>query len=96
LIIDDLRSAHQRSHELQRDHETKAAALADTRFQIEQLKSRLASLNAASSSAQDAVQERVQTVEIRLRGQMDRLVAEAELVALYLRTQGHTEPALRS
>ncbi|MEY4576034.1 MAG: hypothetical protein RL701_737, partial [Pseudomonadota bacterium] len=96
LIIDDMRAAHRRSQELQREHATNAASLVDIRFQVEQLKSRLASLNAASSSAQDAVQERVQTVEIRLRGQMDRLVAEAELVALYLRTHARNEPVVRT
>jgi serine/threonine-protein kinase len=96
LIMDDMRAAHRRSQELQHEHATNAASLVDIRFQVEQLKSRLASLNAASSSAQDAVQERVQTVEIRLRGQMDRLVAEAELVALYLRTHARNEPVVRT
>jgi hypothetical protein len=57
------------------------------RFQIEQLKVRLTTLNASSSVDQSEAQERVHTTEIKLRSEMERLVGHAEQVALYLRSQ---------
>jgi hypothetical protein len=86
LIIENVRDAATRAHARKRAQQAKRVALDDVRFQIEQLKGRLAGLNAASSASQSEVQERVQTVEVQLRGQMAQLVSEAERVALYLRT----------
>ena len=63
-------------------------SLDDLRFQVEQLKGRLTGLNANSSVNQTETQERVQTAEVKLRDEMERLVGHAEQVALYLRSQG--------
>lgn len=85
MIVERLRTHHVKARKLERQHQAKRAALEDVRFQIEQLKGRLASLNATSSASQNEAQEHVQTVEIKLRGEMEQLVVHAEHVALYLR-----------
>jgi serine/threonine-protein kinase len=86
MIIEAVRETHARASKLRRSHDKKRAALEDIRFQIDQLKGRLSALNAASSATQSQVEERVQTTEHELRSEMDRLVVEAERVALYLRS----------
>jgi serine/threonine-protein kinase len=88
LAIENLREAQARVDKLRRDHQAQRAQLEDIRFQIDQLKSRLASMNAVSNTTQTAVQERAQSAESRLRDEMERLVSEAERVTLYLRTHG--------
>jgi eukaryotic-like serine/threonine-protein kinase len=87
LVIDTLREASARSSKLKRVLERKRNLVEDLRFQIAQLKGRLATLNAESSVVQGHTQERVQTTEAQLRGELDRMVAEAERVALYLRAE---------
>jgi septal ring factor EnvC (AmiA/AmiB activator) len=87
MILEKVRPTYLHAQKLEREHIAKQASLEDVRFQIEQLKSRLAGLNASSSAEQSAVQERAQTAELKLRTEMDRLVGFAEQVALYLRSQ---------
>jgi serine/threonine-protein kinase len=85
MIIDKLRDTVTHARKYRQIRDQRHAALDDVRFQIEQLKGRMAGLNAATSAAQSEVEERVQDAESQLRGQMERLVVEAERVALYLR-----------
>ena len=87
MILEKVRPIYVHAKKLEREHTAKQASLEDVRFQIEQLKGRLASLNASSSVDQTEAQERVHTAEIKLRGEMERLVGFAEQVALYLRSQ---------
>jgi hypothetical protein len=87
MVLDKVRTTYVHAQKLEREHTAKRASLEDVRFQIEQLKGRLSGLNANSSVNQTEVQERVQTAEIKLRGEMERLVGHAEQVALYLRSQ---------
>jgi hypothetical protein len=87
MIIETVRETQARLGKLQRKQAKNRATLDDVRFQMEQLKGRLTTLNAASSASQSQVQERVQTTETKLRGEMDQLVQEAERVSFYLRTQ---------
>lgn len=86
LIIESVRETHGRARKWSREHQARRAALEDVRFQIQQLKDRLASLNASTSASQSEVQERVQTVEVKLRSELSNMVSQAERVALYLRT----------
>jgi serine/threonine protein kinase len=87
LIVESVRETHGRARKWTREHQTRRAALEDVRFQIQQLKDRLATLNASTSAAQGEVQERVQTVEVKLRSELQSMVSQAERVALYLRSQ---------
>ena len=87
MILEKVRPTYMHAQKLAREHTAKLASLEDVRFQIEQLKGRLASLNASSSVDQSEAQERVHTAEIKLRAEMERLVSFAEQVALYLRSQ---------
>jgi serine/threonine-protein kinase len=87
MVLDKVRTTYVHAQKLEREHTAKRASLDDVRFQIEQLKGRLGGLNASSSVNQTEAQERVQTAEIKLRGEMERLVGHAEQVALYLRSQ---------
>lgn len=87
MILDKIRTTYVHAQKLEREHTAKRASLDDVRFQIEQLKARLSGLNASSSLDQSEVQERVQTAEIKLRDEMERLVGHAEQVALYLRSR---------
>jgi serine/threonine protein kinase len=87
MVLDTLREAHQRATKLKRVLERKRTLLEDVRFQMAQLKGRLATLNAETSVSLGHTQERVQTVEAQMRAEMDKLVAEAERVAVYVRAQ---------
>ena len=96
LVLDTLHEAHTRAGKLKRVLDRKKNQLDDLRFQMEQLKGRLATLNAESSVAKGHTQERVQLTEAQLRSELERMVAEAERVALYLRSApsgGAPEPA---
>jgi eukaryotic-like serine/threonine-protein kinase len=87
MVLDKVRTTYVHAQKVEREHVAKLASLEDVRFQIEQLKTRLGGLNASSSVDQNEVQERVQTAEIKLRSEMERLVGHAEQVAMYLRSQ---------
>jgi hypothetical protein len=86
LVLETLREAQTRASKLKRVLERKRTQVDDLRFQMEQLKGRLATLNAESSVVQGHTQERVQLTEAQLRGELERMVDEAERVALYLRS----------
>ncbi len=73
--------------QISRDLEHQRLAWDDLRFQVAQLKGRLATLNAESSVAAEHTQERVQKSEIELRTAVQRLLADAEQVGSYLRTR---------
>ncbi|HET8939248.1 MAG TPA: protein kinase [Polyangiales bacterium] len=90
MVLDKVRTSYVHAQKIEREHTAKRASLEDVRFQIEQLKGRLAGLNASSSVNQTEVQERVQTAEIKLRGEMERMVGHAEQVALYLRSRAQS------
>jgi serine/threonine protein kinase len=99
MVLDTLREAHARATKLKRVLEHKRTLLEDVRFQMAQLKGRLATLNADTSVSQGETQERVQTVEAQLRSELDRLVAEAERVASYVRSRpelAHTQESVDS
>jgi serine/threonine-protein kinase len=85
LVLDTLREAQTRAAKLKRVLDRKRNQVDDLRFQMEQLKGRLATLNAESSVVQGHTQEIVQLTEAQLRSELDRMVAEAERVAIYLR-----------
>ena len=85
LILESVRETHGRARKWMREHETRRAALEDVRFQIQQLKDRLSGLNASTSASQSEVQERAQTAEIQLRTELEKMVEQAERVALHLR-----------
>lgn len=87
MIVEKVRPIYVNAQKLEREHTAKQASLEDVRFQIEQLKGRLSGLNASSSVDQNEAQERVHTAEIKLNGEMERLVGFAEQVALHLRSQ---------
>ena len=87
LIIESVRETHGRARKWSREHQTRRAALEDVRFQITQLKDRLSSLNASTSASQSEVQEKVQTVEVKLKAEHRNLVSQAERVAQYLRSR---------
>jgi predicted nucleic acid-binding Zn-ribbon protein len=96
MIIDTLREAHTRATKLRRIMERKRTLLDDLRFQMAQLKRRLAAMNAESSTSLGITQERVQSAEARLRGELDRLLAEAELVSSYVRGGSDDKPPQKS
>jgi eukaryotic-like serine/threonine-protein kinase len=87
MVLDKVRTSYVHAQKLEREHIAKRASLEDVRFQMEQLKGRMSTLNASSTVNQSEAQERVQTAEIQLRGEMERLVGHAEKVALYLRSK---------
>jgi DNA repair exonuclease SbcCD ATPase subunit len=87
MVMETLREAQTRATKLKRVLDRKRIALEDLRFQIEQLKGRFATLNAETSVAQTHVQERVLNADAQLRIELERLVAEAERVAIYIRSQ---------
>jgi hypothetical protein len=79
---------------VQKEMEQRRLAWDDLRFQVAQLKGRLATLNAESSVVQGHTQERVQKSEVELRAATDRLVSDAERVATHLRTRPELANAL--
>jgi len=87
LTIENVREAQRQVEQVEHAVAKKRGSLEDVRFQMTQLKGRLAGLNAHSDQAQRQVQERVQTAETSLRDELERLVFEAERVAVYLRSQ---------
>jgi serine/threonine-protein kinase len=95
MVIETLREAQTRALKLKRVLEKKRIALEDLRFQIEQLKGRFATLNAETSVTQGHAQERVLNADAQLRSELDRLVAEAERVAIYVRSKRDDMPALK-
>jgi serine/threonine protein kinase len=86
MVVETLREAQARAGKLKRVLEKKRIALEDLRFQVEQLKGRFATLNAETSVTQGHAQERVLSADAQLRSELDRLVGEAERVALYVRS----------
>jgi eukaryotic-like serine/threonine-protein kinase len=93
MVVETLREAQTRAGKLKRVLEKKRIALEDLRFQVEQLKGRFATLNAETSVTQGHAQERVLSADAQLRSELDRLVAEAERVALYVRSKRDVAPA---
>src|SRR5262249_21626011 len=79
---------------IQKELEQRRLSWDDLRFQIAQLKGRLATLNAESSVVQGHTQERVQKSEVELRAATDRLVSDAERIATHLRTRPELAHAL--
>jgi hypothetical protein len=70
---------------LQQSVEAKRVAAKDLKFQIDQLKDRLATLNAQEGAAQKHTQDRVQLADAELKLALSQLVSEAERVSLHLR-----------
>jgi serine/threonine protein kinase len=87
MTIENVREAQRQVGLVEHAVEQKRGNLEDVRFQMAQLKGRLAGLNANSDQTQRQVHERVQGAETRLREELERLVFEAERVAMYLRSQ---------
>jgi len=87
LGVDKVQRAQRRVTELRQHQKLLAEQQEDIRFQIVQLKERLASLNEQTSQTQSAVNSRVQTAELQLRDDIDRLVMFAERISLYLRSR---------
>jgi eukaryotic-like serine/threonine-protein kinase len=85
LAVDSLRTAQARVRQLQQSVEAKRAAAKDLTFQIDQLKDRLATLNAESGAAQKHTQDRVQLADAELKLALSQLVSEAERVSMHLR-----------
>ncbi len=82
--------------QMQASLETGRLAWDDLRFQVAQLKGRLATLNADSSAAQGNTQERVHRAETELHVELERLVAEAENLAGHLRDRPEFATTMRS
>jgi serine/threonine-protein kinase len=85
LAVDSLRTAQGRVRVLQQSVEAKRVAAKDLKFQIDQLKDRLATLNAQEGAAQKHTQDRVQLADAELKLALSQLVSEAERVSLHLR-----------
>jgi len=87
LGVDKLQRAQRRVTDLRQHQTWLVEQQEDIRFQIVQLKERLASLNEQTSLTQSTVNSRVQTAEVQLRDDLDRLVMYAERISLYLRSR---------
>jgi eukaryotic-like serine/threonine-protein kinase len=82
--------------QIQKSLEQKRFAWDDLRFQIAQLKGRLASLNAESTASVGHTQSRVHKIEVELRLGMDRLVSAAEKLAADIRQRPELAKTLYS
>jgi serine/threonine-protein kinase len=87
VVVDNLRTAQIRVRRLEQSLDAKRSALNDLKFQIDQLKQRLATLNAESGVAQKHTQDRVQLADAELKLALAQLVSEAERVSGHLRQQ---------
>jgi serine/threonine protein kinase len=87
VAIDNLRTAQTRVRALLQGIEPKRVSLKDLKFQVEQLKERLATLNSESGAAQKHTQDRVQLADAELKLALAQLVSEAERVSGHLRQQ---------
>ncbi|HKU41708.1 MAG TPA: protein kinase, partial [Polyangiales bacterium] len=86
VALESMRTSQARLRSLEPSLAAKRAALKDLGFQIDQLKARLLVLNDASGASQGVTQERVLSADMELKLAVAQLVADAELVALHLRT----------
>jgi serine/threonine protein kinase len=87
VAVENLRTAQTRVRRMEQSHAAKRSALKDLTFQIDQLKERLATLNAESGVAQKHTQDRVQLADAELKLALAQLVSEAERVSGHLRQQ---------
>jgi eukaryotic-like serine/threonine-protein kinase len=92
VAIDNLRTSQARYRRLEQGLEGKRAALKDLRFQMDELKTRLAALNSESGAAQGRTQERVQMADAEIKSALAKLVGEAEQVSSYLRQRSGSSP----
>jgi hypothetical protein len=87
VAVENLRTAQTRVRRLEQSLDAKRSAMKDLTFQIDQLKERLATLNAQSGAAQKHTQDRVQLADAELKLALAQLVSEAERVSVHLRQQ---------
>jgi serine/threonine protein kinase len=86
VAVESVRTSQARLRRLEPNIEAKRAALKDVGFQIDELKNRLAMLNAESGASQGLTQERVLSADTELRLSLAQLVTDAESIALHLRS----------